>query len=402
MNRQRAIAGFVILMLSLPLLVPAGASEEPVTPATHRLVVPLESHIRRADVEGWAWQAGGHLHAAGPGLGYAVVSVRDVEAFRRAAESAGVIVESDARARAAADLVVANIPLDPSFGYQWGPQELRMPQAWQIENGSRAVTVAIVDSGIDASHPDLVDAAITFGFDHVDRDSDPDDQNGHGTHVAGIIAATRDNTIGVAGMADVRLLVIRVLDRNNVGYCSDFAAGIREAADAGADIINLSLYCSADVGILRDAVAYAAAKGALIVAAAGNFGPAGSRCVTFPARYAEVMAVAAVDRYLNVASFSCRGPEVEIAAPGVSVLSTVPGDGNAYYSGTSMAAPHVAAVAALMKSRNASLDALALRQVLRATALDRGDEGWDPAYGDGLVDPVNALSGARVWAPLPR
>lgn len=255
-------------------------------------------------------------------------------------------------------------------GYQYGPQNTSTPAAWEITRGSSGQEVAIIDSGVDYTHPDLNDKTIR-GYDFVDNDYYPMDLSNHGTHVAGTAAAETNNGSGIAGMSpNTSILAVRALDASGSGSLNDIADAIRYSADAGAEVINLSLGCNCDTQTLENAVNYAWNKGVVVVAAAGNDGVS----TTFePASYANVIAVGAVDRSNNIASFSNYGTWVDVTAPGVSIASTVPNNGYAYMSGTSMASPHVAGLAALLASQGRSNTNI--RAAIEQTA--------DPIYGTG-------------------
>jgi len=249
------------------------------------------------------------------------------------------------------------------------------------------VTVCIVDTGIDKDHPDLA-ANIAGGKNFVAKgpNVDPnkwDDDNGHGTHVAGTVAAV-DNTVGVVGVApQASLLAAKVLDRRGSGYLSDVIAGVDYCVQSGAEVVSMSLGTSSDVQTMHDAMDAAYAAGALLVAAAGNdYGGA----VSYPAAYDSVVAVSATDSSDNLASFSSVGPEVELAAPGVSILSTWNDGLYNTISGTSMATPHVSGVAALAWEANPLLTNAEVRALLQSTADDLGNAGLDNSFGYGLVD----------------
>lgn len=282
------------------------------------------------------------------------------------------------------------VPDDALWPSQWAPQALDMAAAWDLEPGSTGVKVALIDSGLDAAHPDFAGVPIENGTDYVQHDATPQDENGHGTHVAGILAAARGNGIGVAGLARVTLVPIRALDDMGNGKCLDIALAVLEAMSRGASIINLSLECGSDYAPLHLAIQAAARQGVLVVAAAGNHALTGL-CPVYPAQYPEVLAVAALDDATQVADYSCRASNVELAAPGTRILSTWK-DGYQELSGTSMATPHVAGIAALLKSRFPSMDGAAIRARLDATAADLGAPGRDDESGYGRIDPVRALA----------
>lgn len=275
-------------------------------------------------------------------------------------------------------------PSQPAQSLPWGVDRI---DADSTNSTGAGVTVCVVDTGIDKDHPDL-QANIVGGRNFVAKGAivDPskwDDDNGHGTHVAGTIAAV-DNTIGVVGVApSASLLAAKVLNRQGSGYMSDVIAGIDYCVQNGAKVVSMSLGTNTDVQAVHDAVDAAYAGGVLLVAAAGNdYGGA----VSYPAAYDSVVAVSATDSADNLASFSNTGPEVELAAPGVSILSTYKGDGYATLSGTSMATPHVSGVAALAMEANPLMTNTEIRALLQSTADDLGAVGKDDFFGYGLVD----------------
>jgi subtilisin family serine protease len=323
-------------------------------------------------------------------------------------------------------------PNDPSFPAQWGLAKIDCPSAWDITRGSANIVVAVIDTGVDLDHPelapllvqgtDMVDlgpnptapAGFRFEGDFQGRDNVPQDDVGHGTHVAGTIACATNNGTGVAGVTwDCRLMPVRVLARivnitnpadvRGVGSTADIAAGIRWAVDNGARILNLSLGGSVDTQVERDAIAYAVARGAVVVAAMGNGGP--NAGPSFPAAYPDVIAVASIDQADHRAPSSQVGPHIDVSAPGVGILSTVWNNGFATFSGTSMASPHVAGVAALVLSCNNGLTAAQVGDILRQTARPLRDNPADPVpnnnYGFGCVNARAALERACPLIPLP-
>jgi subtilisin family serine protease len=250
----------------------------------------------------------------------------------------------------------------------WGLRRMGMPAAWELSTGDGAVLVAVVDSGIDLDHPEFAHRIIQ-GYDYVNRDTVPQDDFGHGTHTAGIIAASGDNGLGVAGVAwHPRLLVSKALDSQGVGPVSYVSEAVLDAAARGADIINLSLSLTGSSETLHQAIQYARSKGAVVVGAAGNQ----SGVVTFPGAYPEVIAVAATTRFEDWAGYSNYGPEVDIAAPGGTavdpILSTSPGSGYAWLYGTSMATAHVTGLLALLLAVSPEMSADELAETLTATA----------------------------------
>jgi type VII secretion-associated serine protease mycosin len=286
---------------------------------------------------------------------------------------------------------------DPMRSQQWALNATSYEATWSTTRGS-GVTVAVIDTGVRGDHEDL-SSVVLPGVDFVQGTDGRIDPNGHGTHVAGIIAAQTDNGHGIAGGApDVRILPVRVLDANGSGNTSNVAAGIIWATDHGARVINMSLGGGASQG-MHDAVAYAVAHNVVVVAAAGNNGDGAAP--VYPGAYDEAIAVAAVDSNRNRASFSNTGSYVDISAPGVSIVSTYGSAANAYasMSGTSMATPYAAAAAALVVAAKPSASAADVRSYLLGSADDLGAAGFDNWYGNGLVDPRDAVS--RAVAPTP-
>jgi len=275
-------------------------------------------------------------------------------------------------------------PNDPLWDQQWGPQRIHCAQAWNNGTGSNSVKIAIVDTGVDYNHEDIAGNYVSGGYDWVNNDNDPMDDNNHGTHCAGIAAAVMDNNIGIAGVAQVKIMAEKVLDSGGHGSSSDVASGITHAADNGANIISMSLGSSSPSSVIEDACDYAYNdKGVVLVAASGNDG---QPQVSYPAAYDTVIAVGAIDTNDQRCDFSNYGDDLELMAPGYRVVSTIPGNDYDFYTGTSMACPHVAGVAALAKSLYPSQNNVWIRQKLIETAEDLGPAGWDEEYGYGLVD----------------
>ena len=287
-------------------------------------------------------------------------------------------------------------PNDPYWSYQWGMMIIQADDAWDIHKGSTSVIVAIVDTGIDYTHDDLSGHYLALGYDWVNNDNDPMDDHWHGTHCAGIAAAIMDDGIGVAGVAQVSLMAEKVLNAAGSGTWDDVAQGITHAADAGVDVISMSLGGYGYSSLVEDACQYAWNKGCIITGAAGNDNIS---TPLYPAAYDTVIAVSATDRYDGKASYSNYGDWVELSAPGGDgadnydwILSTYPGNQYAWAYGTSMATPHVSGLAALAWSYDSSLTNLQLRENLRNTADDLGDPGKDPYFGYGRINAYRALN----------
>lgn len=319
-------------------------------------------------------------------------------------------------------------PDDPHFSYQWHFPLIQMQQAWDHATGAGA-TVAVVDTGIAYEDngaykraPDLAGATFAPGYDFINDDSHPNDDNSHGTHVAGTIAQTTDNGVGVAGIAfDAHIMPVKVLDKTGTGSAWQVAQGIEWAVDHGADVINLSLGSSSGSSAEADAVQYAYDHGVTVVASAGNDG---TSSVGYPAAYDVVIAVGAVRYDETLASYSDHGPALDVVAPGGDVSVDQNGDGYgdgvlqqtfdpstqdpsdfAYYffEGTSMASPHVAGAAALLIAKGVATTPDEVRSALESTAKDLGSSGRDDTYSHGLIQVADALawSGGSPVTPSP-
>ena len=284
------------------------------------------------------------------------------------------------------------VPNDPNWPTQWGPSKIEADYAWNTTIGDPSVLVAVIDTGIDYYHPDLAANYVALGYDWVNNDTDPIDDDGHGTHCAGIMAAVINNSIGIAGLAQVRIMAEKALNEYGSGYVDDLANAIIHAVDQGADILSNSWGGSFHSELIHDAVEYAQDHGVLVVAAAGNDA---SSMKNYPAAYDEVVAVTAIDQSDDPASFTSYGKWVDVAAPGVDIYSTFLNNKYKYMNGTSMACPHAAGVAALIWSEFPSLTRDEVRLRLQLTADDLGDPGFDVYYGYGRVNARRAVE------PLP-
>jgi thermitase len=283
------------------------------------------------------------------------------------------------------------VPNDALYSQQWGPAKIQAASAWDIMGDTSALSIAILDTGVDLYHPDL-DAKVLPGWDFVNNDNIAQDDHGHGTHAAGVAAAETNNYIGVAGIGwGAHVMPVKVLDSAGEGYYSDVAAGINWACGQGAQIIGMSFGGSSPSSTLEQAVQNAYSDGCLMVAAAGNGYGDG---VDYPAAYPETMAVAATNQSDLRASFSDYGPEVDVAAPGVGIYSTLWYHTYSYGSGTSTAAPHVAGQAALVWSVCSSLTNGEVQDVIETTAHDLGAAGKDNYYGFGRINAHDAVQAA--------
>ena len=325
-------------------------------------------------------------------------------------DNGGIPIRSDDTHRSHTD---ASFPNDPRFKHQWHLQQVNVQGAWKTARG-KDIVVAVIDTGVAYSSgggiqgvPDLKETRIVAGYDFVNDDRAGLDDHGHGTHVAGTIAQSTHNGIGVAGIAfEASIMPIKVLSARGFGTVGDIAEAVRFAANHGAHIINMSLGGSRRSAILANAIAYAKKKGVLVVCAAGNNG---RDRVSFPAAYPGAIAVAATQFDRSTAFYSNWGSQIALAAPGGNTRVDQNGDGlpdgilqntiipgkpaeNDYlfFMGTSMACPHVAAIAALIASKGVT-DPKTIRDVLERTAVHPHGLDRDAHYGAGIVDAAAAL-----------
>jgi hypothetical protein len=325
-------------------------------------------------------------------------------------------------------ITTAVIPNDPSFYLQWGLYKIDAPGAWDIHTGDSNIVVAVVDTGVDLDHPDL-QAGLWLNNDEIPAngvdddgngyiddvngwdfcntpsggstctlapDNNPDDENSHGSHVAGIAAASGNNNKGIAGLSwAATIMPVKALDRFGSGTINSVANGINYAVANGARVINLSLgaggtsYPCAGFGAIRDAMQDALARDILVVVASGNQGATKVAC---PAALDEAFAVGATTSIDFRWSGSNRGERLDIAAPGQGIYSTIQSGGYGYKTGTSMATPHVAGLVALLQSFSPGLvHDEDIRSVIEVTAADLGLPGHDDEYGHGRINARRAL-----------
>jgi thermitase len=341
-----ALAVAILLISSFPTIVFAGPPDNPVPvsdlSSSQQILVKFRPGTSLPEVAEIHRQSGGQVKETIPGIGVQVVTVPKGQAMGKVKA-----YSSNARvAYAEPDFVAeaAGSPNDPEFKNQWGMIKIQAPQAWEVTTGSNSVNIAILDTGVDLDHPDLADKIVSnINFSNSNT---TDDVYGHGTHVAGIAAATTNNGVGVAGLGcSATIMNVKVMGDTGSGAYSWIASGIIWATDNGAEIISMSLGGSSSSSTLEDAVNYAWSKGVVVVASAGN---SGNITPSYPAYYTNCIAVAATDPNDAKTSWSNHGDWVDVAAPGVNIYSTIKGGGYGYMRGTSMAAPHVAGLAALL------------------------------------------------------
>ena len=404
---RSTVVGALAAALGAALLVPAGAAGA----APAGAAPGLQDALEQVHASGTSVRVVVQTREAGgrPRTDVTVADPRTAEQLLRAAAGrpATMAVEVDSLLHATAD----EPGTDPLRPRQWELRGLGGPALWSVP-GAEGITVAVVDSGVDDEHPDLAGSVLP-GYDLVSPGGDgSDDLDGHGTHVAGVIAAAQGDGVGIAGLRPgTAVLPVRVLDENGDGFASHVAQGITLAADGGADVINLSLGSAQRSTAVANAVQYALDQGVTVVVASGNARLDGDP-VMYPASQPGVVAVAATGRNGLVAPYSSTTTNLAVAAPGTDILSTVP-DGWALSSGTSMAAPHVSAVVAAMLAVRPSLTPAQVRATLMSTAADIAPAGTDRSTGAGAVQPVAALralgaspvavAGApATWPGLPR
>ncbi len=371
--------------------------------APGRLLV--KSRSKQAKAEDLAKRVGGKVEGVLPALGVTAVQV--------APDQVGVALDT---LRKQADIEYAERdplvelarppagwqPNDPLFESQWALGRLGVPNAWDVSRGDPSIIVAVLDTGVEATHEDLRGQLVT-GWDFVRRSPQPDDDNGHGTHVTGIVVAAADNGLGISGVApNARVMPIKVVTGVGIGSHYLIAQGIEYAIRNRARIINLSLGGYEPSDTLRRAIDYAWDNGALVVAAGGN---ENTNTPIYPASWPHVVGVGATNVDDTRAPFSNTGDAITVVAPGVAVLSTIPGNQYQAWPGTSMATPLVSGVAALLWSRYPMLSNAEVRDLLISTAdkigpLPYDANGRNAEYGYGLVNAARAV-GLNLVTPTP-
>jgi thermitase len=414
MTRRQGITRWAVVAVLAALLgAPAASAAPRARYDAHTVIVQYRDRAPAAQ-RSLASRTAGVLETLGriTGLGAQVVHVsgdpaRVAERLNRSSTVA--YAEPNYIYRAAA--TVAATPNDPLFGQLYGLSAISAPLGWDAARlgafpTSGGAEIGIVDTGIDAGHEDLAGKVVacagvrSFGINLlglVTLFDDPTivpgrcaDDNGHGTHVAGTAAAIANNGRGIAGVSfDSPLAICKALDAKGQGSLADIANCIAYLSAQGAKIISLSVTSPANAQTLANAVAAASNNGALLVAAAGNDGGA---ALSYPAAYPQVVSVGAVDRNGAHAPFSTANADVEVSAPGVDILSTWFDGGYRTLSGTSMATPHVAGVAAIIAARNPAGGPSAWRAKLTSAVDDLGPKGRDPQFGFGRVDLRKAVA----------
>ncbi|KSU89015.1 MULTISPECIES: S8 family peptidase [Priestia] len=276
--------------------------------------------------------------------------------------------------------------------YQWNLSAIQAEAGWDITKGDEHIIIAVINTGVDLDHPDLR-RRLTNGYNVLLNNNFPDDDNGHGTHVSGIIASETNNHEGLAGVTWYnKIMPIKAMGAKGYGTTFDIAKGIFWAVDHGADIINMSLGNYQHSSLLKEAIDYAYNKNVVLIAAAGN---ENTMQPSYPAAFPNVLSVAAVSYTGQRAFFSNYGDYIDVSAPGVQIPSTYFNQQYAALSGTSMASPHVAGLAGLLLSANPNLTNQEVIEIIKNSTYDLGIPGTDNEFGNGLINVKNGLEAAQ-------
>ena len=380
-------------MLFLGLLLTCAAAGAPGRFVSGRILIKPKPGVTENEFQSKLLRHGGRQHHAIHRSNVRVVNVTE-------ANAAGILaaLQRDPTIEFAERDYVAEAAFVPNDTYvvsgsEWHLEKIMAPQAWNINFGASNIIIAVLDSGINAAHPDL-SANTLPGYDFVWDDNDPNDDYGHGTAVVGVIAAAGNNGIGVAGVAfHSKILPVKVMDASGFAAYSTLAQGIRYAVDQGARIINISIAGNSPSSTLQDAINYAWNNNVIVVAAAGNTASSGPQ---YPAACEYAVAVSATEPDDTLATFSSTGNHLALAAPGDNIFTTSRDLARPYaaWRGTSFASPVVAGVAALVASANSSLNNTQIVELLKQTADDVGVVGFDASFGHGRVNAARAVSEA--------
>jgi len=372
-TRRLSLLGLAVLVVgaALPVTGTVASTGQPGAQGSGRQrgawLVTFKSDVVSADADGTLDAAGATEVGRLDDLRTRVVKLppgNPAAALRRlAADPRVASLEEDVTAEAAL------IPNDPRWSKEWGPRLIRAPEAWNLTTGNSKVVIAVLDTGVDPRHPEL-QGRLVPGWDFQNDDSNPRDDNGHGTAVANVAAAGGNDGIGMAGICwKCKVMPVKVLNANGSGAHSNIAAGIIWAANHGADVINMSIAGPRATNVVADAVAFARHKGVIVIAAAGN---EGSRKRYFPAAYPGVISVGASNASDVLYSWSNRGDWVKMSAPGCAYTGK-PGPAWSIWCGTSFATPAIAGTAALIKSLRPRISRSDLeRLLLSSTVTVRG------------------------------
>lgn len=336
---RAAVASLLLLEGLVPALAAAGGAQ---SGDTQRVLVRFSNGISNPKAAEIVAKNGGKLQSTIPGINVQEVKVppSDVTGFLKSLRSRADVVYAQPEATATIDAVTPN---DPKFSNQWSMRQTRATRGWSRTTGSSSVTVAIIDTGVDLTHPDLGNKLVA-GYDYVDNDTTANDVNGHGTSVAGIVAAGTDNKRGIASYCwHCKIMPLKVAGGDGIIELSLVARGLVHAADNGVRVVNMSLSTTVPFEPLHDAIKYAHDRGVIMIGSAGNIGTTQKR---YPAAYPQVIAVAATQKDGSRRSTSTYGSWVGVAAPGTN-QAPAKGGGYKAFGGTSSAAPVVAGLAGL-------------------------------------------------------
>ncbi|WP_229496633.1 S8 family serine peptidase [Massilia polaris] len=370
-------------------MIPAGAhAEQPEKFAAGRILVSPRAGLPAAEFNKIIKTHGAHAARKLGGINVYVVDMppgREKALLQALERNPHVkFVELDG------EVTMQMTPSDTYYSTAWHLPKIGAPAAWDVATGS-GVTIAILDGGVEASHPDLAGHMVP-GWNFFDNNSNTADVNGHGTKVAGVAAAIGNNAVGATGAAwNAKIMPMRISDgAGNITYYSTVANALTWAADHGARVANIS-YIVSHVAAVQTAAQYMRSKGGVVVASAGNTG-----AYTANANTSAIITVAGTDSSDVRASWSAYGPIVDVAAPGVSIRTTAVGGAYGSYSGTSFSSPLTAGVVALMLSANPALQPSQVDSILASTADDKGTAGRDDYYGYGRINATRAIAAAKA------
>jgi thermitase len=385
-SRYRARAGLLLaLFVSIVAGKPAQAQQTPPPFVPGRVLVQFQSGVTAAQARALLAGAGGRSVRQIAPIGVHIVQLPAQANPLAVARAFGQRREV---AFAEPDYVLkpALVPNDPYYSLAWHLPKIGALTAWDTTTGSSSVTIAILDTGVDGSHPDLAPKMVP-GWNVYDNNSNTSDILGHGTSVAGAAAACSNNATGVASVAwGCRIMPIRISDSNGYAYSSTIAGGITWAADHGARVANVS-FKLINSSAISDAAGYLQSRGGVVTFGAGNDGSFDSSPDN-----PYLLMVSATDSNDALCSFTTTGNNIDLSAPGWAVTTTLRGGGYGDGTGTSFAAPVVAGVAALVISTNPGLSGAQVQDILKRSADDRGSAGWDTGYGWGRVNAARAVS----------
>lgn len=394
---ERRFINFTQVFIFAVLLVTVSTSEK-VFSQTRRSWIPDELLVGlRPGVSGTEIETLYRLHGAEKLEDLAKINVHRI----RVPPQALAAVENALSHRPEIKFVERNYRLSPDFvpndslySSEWHLPKISADMAWEISQGAPSVVIAILDSGVESTHPDLA-SKLVAGYNFYDGNTNTTDVYGHGTKVAGTAAAICNDSIGVAAPAcDNLIMPIRVTDTSGNGYVSAIANGLTWAVDHGAKVMNLSFAGVAGISTITSAAQYVMNHGGLVIAAAGNCG-----CFDSTPATPYIISVSGTDQNDNLASWSSQGNYVDVSAPGVSIYTTTMGGGYGAPSGTSFSSPLTAGVVALMMSVNGSLSPSQIESLLEANTDDLGPAGYDASYGYGRVNAYRAVAAAASSSP---